>query len=357
MARPTEVLISRQALQHNLQRVREMAPQSKVLAMVKANGYGHQLAIVVKALAAADAFGVACIEEAMQVYAIMPNKKVILMEGVFADEELAEASQYNFEIVVHTAEQVAMLEKNKLTNKLTVWLKIDTGMNRLGFVPQDVANIWQRLSTCNSVQQIHFMTHFPQASSRQHPQTEQQIAEFFAVTKVYKGEKSLANSAAIINNSNAHADWVRPGIMLYGVSSFSDNTGEQLGLMPVMQLQSELIAIKSCKKNQGVGYNATWICPEDMLVGVVAIGYGDGYPRHASNGTPVIVNGVRTQIIGNVSMDMLTVDLRPVANARIGDQVILWGKQLPVERIAESAGTIAYELLTRINPRVRCQAI
>lgn len=353
MARPTTVTINQQALQYNLQRARDFAPQSKVLAMVKANAYGHQLPIVAKALAAADGFGVSCIEEAMQVYDAVPNKKIVLMEGVFASDEFAMVEQLQLDIVVHNHEQIALLEKNKCSTPLTVWLKFDTGMNRLGFDLSELSDVWQRLQACSTVKAIQLMTHFPQAFDPQHPQTEQQISAFFKHTQQITAEKSLANSAAVINNANSHADWIRPGIMLYGVSPFDNSVASDHQLQAVMNLQSEIIAIKHCRKGEGIGYGGTWICPEDMPIAVVAIGYGDGYPRHAENGTPILVNGVRTQLVGRVSMDMLTVDLRSIVNPKIGDSVTLWGDGLPVEEIARCSRTIPYELLTSVTTRVR----
>jgi alanine racemase len=234
-----------------------------------------------------------------------------------------------------------------------LWLKADTGMHRLGFAPEQVAPMWRRLEACPSVAApIRLMSHLARADERGDASARAQIACFFSIGKAAEVETSLANSAAVLAWPESHGDWVRPGIMLYGISPFVGDSGASHGLRPVMTLTSSLIAVNKLRKGDAIGYGGTWICPEDMPVGVVAVGYGDGYPRHAPAGTPVLVNGARTQLIGRVSMDLASVDLRSHATAKHGDPVILWGRGLPAEEVAGHVGSIAYELVTRIAPRV-----
>lgn len=354
MTRPTFVEINTQALQHNLQRVRVHAPHSAVLAMIKANAYGHGLIKVAHALAGADALGVAFLEEALQLRAAGIQQPIVLMEGFFTAAELTEMVQHDLEIVVHHAEQLTMLESVKLAQPLTVWLKIDTGMHRLGFAPAQVQAAWQRLQQCANVKpEIGLLSHFADPDDLTKPTTSLQFACFNTCVQGLPQLRTLANSAAIIAWPDTHYEWVRPGIMLYGVSPFAGSVGADDDLQVVMTLRSELIAIHQLQKGDAIGYGGTWICDEDMLMGVVAIGYGDGYPRHAVNGTPVLVNGKIVQLAGRVSMDMITVDLRTQPNAKVGDPVVLWGEGLPVEQVARFADTIAYELLCGVTERVR----
>jgi len=354
MARPTKIILDLAAACHNLQRVKEIAPGSAVLAMVKANAYGHGLTRIALALSDADAFGVACVEEGLQLREAGVTRPIVLMEGLFQSEELAYVERERFTLVVHHPEQVAMLEKHTQQQPISVWMKINTGMNRLGFDFSQVQTIHQRLMNCKAVSKpIGLMTHFAKADSQDKTITLQQIEKFMAITAHLPGPRSLANSPGILAYPTAHADWVRPGLMLYGASPFAETVGLEYGLQPVMTLSSSLIAVYPAVKGSEIGYGGTWICPEDMLMGVVGIGYGDGYPRHAENGTPVLVNGKVCPLIGRVSMDMLAVDLRSQPNAKVGDPVILWGAGLPVEVIAKHSGTVAYELLTRMTQRVR----
>ncbi len=353
MSRNTVLKIDISALQQNLKRVREITPKSKILAMIKANAYGHGIVQVAKALHAADALGVACIEEGIQLREAGIKAPIVLVEGFLHESELALIEQYNFAIVVHQKFQLEILEEQQLAAPVNVWLKIDSGMHRLGFKLEDSQNAWQRLQACNNVcKDIITMTHFANADDLQSQSTSEQLAAFYAVSNVMPSEKSLANSAAILAWPETHAEWVRPGIMLYGVSPFVTKSARDLDLTPVMTFSSEIIAIRHLLKGSAIGYGSTWHCPEDMLVGVVAVGYGDGYPRRAPNGTPLLVNNQRTQLVGRVSMDMLTVDLRPCANVNIGDKVTLWGNNLPVEEIAKTVNAISYELLLGVTGRV-----
>jgi alanine racemase len=276
-----------------------------------------------------------------------------LMEGLFTDAELRVAVENEFTLVVHHAQHLDILEKNNISKPVSIWLKIDTGMHRLGFPPNDAAKIYARLMFCSSVKKpVGLMTHFASSNVLDSSQTIQQIEIFNQVTGKLQGPRSLANSAGIIAWPAAHADWIRPGIMLYGASPFSGHRGVEYNLQPVMSLSSKLIAVHSVAKGSQIGYGGTWTCPDNTRIGVVAIGYGDGYPRHAANGTPVLINGRPCPLVGTVSMDMLTVDLSTQPDAKVGDTALLWGDGLPVEVVAEQSSTTCYELLTRITQRV-----
>ena len=354
MTRAAEARIDLPALQSNLQRVRQVAPSSRVMAIIKANGYGHGMLRVAKGLHAADAFGVASIDEAIALREGGISQPVLLLEGIFEVAELELVCRHHLAIVVHHGFHIDILENSKVPAPVPVWMKIDTGMHRLGFPPQAVAKAWQRLKSCRNVAMpIRFMTHLADADNRHDKMTQQQIDFFDSTISGFEGERSIANSAAILGWPQSRVHWVRPGIMLYGVSPFNDSIGQDEGLQPVMTLTSKLIAINNFRKGHKVGYGGDWTCPEDMPVGVVAIGYGDGYPRVISADTPVVINGQRVPIIGRVSMDMITVDLRHLPSAKVGDTVMLWGKGLPVEEIARCANTISYELLCRVTQRVR----
>lgn len=354
MTRPAKVVIDIPALYHNLSLVRKLAPGRKVMAIVKADAYGHGLERIAKALNSVDAFGVACLEEAQQLRSAGITQAVLLLEGFYKSEELNIIHSLGLDIVVHSEYQVEVLEQVELSTPVKVWLKIDSGMNRLGFQAESVLSIWHRLNKCNSVASpLRVMTHFAAANDPANSMTSEQLQVFNSAVSEFDVETCLANSAAIIAWPDTHGDWVRPGLMLYGVSPLDDSISTEHGLRPVMSLFSELISIKSLKAGQSVGYGASWCCPEDMEVGIVAAGYGDGFPRNAKSGTPILVKGQRAAIIGNTSMDMITVDLRNIPNPHVGDQVELWGVNLPIEEIAEHAGTVAYELLTGVHKRLR----
>ena len=354
MTRPARVVINLGALHHNLARVRELSPKSRIMAIVKADAYGHGITRVANVLSSVHAFGVACLEEARELRAAEISQPVVLLEGPYAASELNEIAHLNLEVVIHDMSQVEMLENVNLTRPVPVWLKIDSGMHRLGFLPELFPQVWQRLHACKSVaEEIRLMTHLASANDRENPMTTIQMECFRNLCRDIKAEQTIANSAGILAFPESHANWVRPGLMLYGASPLIDSHGDTEGLQPVMTLESQLIAVKKLSANEPVGYGATWHCPEDMPVGVVAAGYGDGYPRHAPSGTPVLVNGERVSLIGRASMDMLIVDLRKQPHARVGDPVILWGDGLPVEEIANHAGTIPYELLCGVHKRLR----
>lgn len=349
MSRPIRITINLSALQHNLKQVKMLAPKSAIVAMVKANAYGHGMLQVASALNDADALGVACIEEGEKLRQAGITKPIFLIEGLFSSDEWSRAVAGNFTLIVHHPAQIEMLEKNIAATPLKIWLKIDTGMHRLGFAPHEVKAAYDRLMQCNTVQKpIGLMTHFAESESRDTAVTQKQIELFQETTKHLTGPRSLANSGAILQWPDTHADWVRPGIMLYGVSPVSHETHH---LQPVMSFNSALIAVHSLSKGDRVGYNGTWTCPEAMRIGVVACGYGDGYPRHAKNGTPMLVNGHVCPLVGRVSMDMLTVNLQTQPNAKVGDPVELWGSHLPVETVALHCEANSYELLTRMTSR------
>jgi alanine racemase len=353
MSRATTAFIDLSALRHNLQRVRDAAPGRRIAAAVKANAYGHGLLRVARALEGADALAVACIEEAVGLREGGIKKPILLLEGVFEASELPLCSQLNLEIVVHHLSQLEMLEHARLEHPLKVWLKIDTGMHRLGVAPDQVLEIWQRLDACPMVAPgIRLMSHLANADDRGDDFTLQQLHVLREVTSKLSGERSLANSAGILGWPQTHFDWVRPGLMLYGATPFIEAVGSREELRPVMTLSTRLISVKRLRKGEPVGYSCTWICPEDMDLGIAAIGYGDGYPRHTPSGTPVLVNGREASIVGRVSMDMLCIDLRRHPEARVEDPVVLWGEGLPIEVIARAASTIPYTLMCTVTSRV-----
>jgi alanine racemase len=347
MTRPARATFDPHAVRSNFDVVTRHAPGCKIMAIVKADGYGHGIVRMAHALPAADAFGVASIEEAVQLRAANVTQPIVLLEGPFDARELPEIAAHRLESVVHNHEQVRMFEDANPATPL--WIKIDTGMHRLGFAPRELPEVVTALA--GPARALRFMTHFASAHLVEDPGVQAQIARFEHAISVYHGERCTANSSAVLAWPSSHAQWVRPGLMLYGVSPFAGRDGPELGLRAAMTLSSALIAVKCVEAGGTVGYGRGFVCPETMPIGVVAFGYADGYPRHAATGTPVLVNGVRSQVIGEASMDMLAVDLRPVPAARVGDPVVLWGEGLPVEEIARAARTIPYELLCRMRMR------
>ena len=352
MTRPVRALIDIQALSHNLKQVRDTAPNSKVMAVVKADAYGHGLAAIANTLMEAHAFAVASFDEGLVLRNAGVAHPICLLEGFFDAQELNLLNHYRFSSVVHNLGQLEQLEHCQSSKPIDVWLKADTGMNRIGFAPDEVPDALARLQKCKTVGRVRLLSHLARADDRTDKATNDQVALFTQLAAGRDLECSLANSAGVVAWPQSHFDWVRPGIMLYGASPVEGCSAAELGLHPVMTLTSQLIAVNYRRKGDCVGYGGEWICPEDMPVGVVAIGYGDGYPRLASALTPVLVNGKRAPLIGRVSMDMITVDLRGRPDAQVGDPVVLWGQGLPVEEIAAHAGTIAYELLARMPKRV-----
>jgi len=359
--RPLIAHIDTAALAHNLGVVRTAAPQAKAMAVIKANGYGHGLLRVAKALRAADGFAVLSLEDAAQLRAQGLTHPIILLEGFFSADELPDIARLRLRPVIHCVDQVDMLAKTRLDRSLDVLLKVDTGMHRLGVSCKRAPEVLQRLLGLSRVARVMLMTHFACADEPDigvHAQLERFLAVQSAVGQsADRLSTTLANSAALLRYPQTHGDWVRPGIMLYGVSPFAGQSGESLGLLPVMSLESQIIGVQTVLRGEGLGYGFAFTAERDMRVGIVACGYADGYPRHAGTGTPVLVEQQLTRTLGRVSMDMLCVDLSTLPDAYIGSAVTLWGAGLPVEEVAAAAGTIAYELLTGIAPRVRIEEI
>ena len=353
MSRRPVAQINLQALQHNLARVRQLAPQSQVLAVLKANAYGHGLVRVAQALSDADAFAVARIDEALALRTGGIVKPIVLLEGFYEAAELPLLLAHNLQTVVHNELQLQALEQAALDGQLKVWLKIDSGMHRLGIYPHEFDELYQCLSQSSNVQgPLRLMSHFASSDELDKPATVNQLALFQQITQGSAGEHSLANSGAVLNWPHSHGDWVRPGLMLYGVSPMAEAVGSDHDLKPVMTLSSSVIAVREVKAGDAVGYGGSWIAAHNSRLAVVAMGYGDGYPRGAGNNADVLINGKRLPIVGRVSMDMITVDIGNEAVA-VGDKVILWGSDLPVEQLARCVDTIPYELLCNITSRVQ----
>ena len=346
--------INLQALAHNLAQVRQFAPHSKIMAVLKANAYGHGLVKIAQHLNAADAFAVARIDEALALRAGGLTKPIVLLEGFFHQDDLPILLANNFQTIIHDENQLAALEKAQLGAPINCWLKINTGMHRLGIAATQFDDFYQRLrATNNAKNDINLMTHFSCADDISDSKTAQQISLFDSLVTGKQQAHCLANSAGIIAWPAGHGDWVRPGLMLYGVSPMLNCTGEQHNLKPVMRLTTKVIAIRDVEAQQCVGYGGRWQSAKATKLAVVAMGYGDGYPRHAKHGTPVVIGNKRYGIAGNVSMDMISVDIGDNSdNIKVGDEVVMWGPELPVEEIAHCATTIPYELLCNITPRV-----
>lgn len=350
------VTLSAAALRHNLQRVREVAPHCRITAAVKADGYGHGLLPVARALAAADALGVASIDEALQLREAGITTPITLLEGFFHADELPLLAPLQITPVLHRFGQIEQLERySGRIAPLALWVKIDSGMHRLGFPATAAAAVWRRLRRCAAVRSVvGFMTHLATADRPDDPQLAAQLHTFASATEALPGARSVANSAALLQTPASHYQWVRPGLMLYGISPFVGGRAADHQLQPVMTLSSEVIAIHHLAAGEAIGYGGSYRTPQPMAVGIIAIGYGDGYPRHAANGTPVLIRGVIVPLIGRVSMDMIAVDLRALPTAQVGDRAILWGDpQLPIEAVAAGATTIPYELTCGITARVR----
>lgn len=340
------------ALRHNLAIVRGFAPDSRVMAVIKANAYGHGLIATAQALAAADAFGVARLEEGMVLRVAGIANPVVLLEGVFTGDELQLAGREQFELVVHSFAQLDLLEHFTGSHRFPVWLKLDTGMNRLGFRLDEFNEAWRRLGRCKSTGTIRLMTHLAAAEELGGASVQMQIERFRTLTSSITLERSIANSAGLIGWPDARADWVRPGLMLYGISPLPGVDAEKFDLRPAMTLATQLIALRSVPTGESVGYGGLWRAPRDSVIGIAAIGYGDGYPRNMRGGTPILVNEQAARVVGRVSMDMTAIDVTGLPGVQIGDAVTVWGRGLPAERIAPYADTIAYELVCGISQRV-----
>lgn len=356
MPRPTQAFIDLSALAHNLGVVRQYVPCSRIMAVVKADAYGHGLLHTASALKDVDGFALLELDAAISLRDAGYQQPILLLEGFFSTEELALFEQYRLSAVIHHSEQIAMLSDSKHHN-LDLFLKINTGMNRLGLAPEQFPQIMKALTDHPGIDSITLMTHFASADDPlEEEEVFQQLQYFEAITQNHKYPHSLANSAAIIRYPVTHADWVRPGIMLYGSSPFADVSAEALGLRPVMTLESRIIGVQQLTRGERVGYGGTFVAERPMRVGIVACGYADGYPRHAPSGTPLAVLGQPTGTVGRVSMDMLACDLSDIPEAGIGSPVTLWGAgqagHVPADAVAQAAGTIAYELFCALAPRV-----
>jgi len=353
MSRNTTAQIDLAAIRHNLSVVKNLAGDSRIVCVVKADAYGHGLSRVCRALDDADVLAVATTGEGFSCREQGWAGRLLLLEGPSNAEEFDDAVTLGAEMVVHHESQLQLLAQRKISAPAALWLKIDSGMHRLGFPPERATEVFKQLQQHCNGRPLILMSHFACADDHNNPMTERQIRIFDASVASLSGEMSLANSAAILNFPQSHRDYVRPGIMLYGVSPCTDRSAADIGLQPAMNLGCDLIAINQVSEGESIGYGAGFICPHDMLVGVAAIGYGDGYPRHAENGTPVLVNGQRAALTGRVSMDMITIDLTHLENAQVGDRVTLWGAGLPVEEVAQWANAIPYELICGVTARVK----
>lgn len=351
-------VISRKAVRHNFKRIKSIVKTSRVISVLKANAYGHGVLEMARILVDSDAFGVARLEEALELRNAHFTTPILLMEGFFNTVDIDVLIEHDIQTVIHSLEQISQLETFAkkhlvLTAKLKVWLKIDTGMNRLGISPSQFNEALARIYALSFVDpQINFMTHFSCADDLDNRFTSEQISQFYTLVEPHDGELTLANSAGILAWPESHADWVRPGLLLYGCSPMINRIGEQDDFIAAMTLSTSVIAIKPLAKGENVGYGAHWQAEQDTQLAVIAIGYGDGYPRHAKAGTPVLINGKRYPIVGRVSMDMVTVDLGIEHQVSCGDPVIMWGPQLPVEEIAQWSDTICYELILQLTSRV-----
>jgi alanine racemase len=350
MARPLFAQINLAALRGNLAQVRERAPNTQVLAVVKANAYGHGLLRVLPSLADADGLALLELDAALALRAAHYTRRILLLEGFFEPDELPEFAARRLATVVHHADQVAMLERAHLERPLEVYLKVNTGMNRLGVRPGDVSALVDRLTQCDSVAALRLMTHLARADEEDG--IKEQLATFEQACKGLPYPRSVANSAGIVRFGEIGGDIVRPGIMLYGATPFPYDTAETIGVRPVMTLRSQIVAVQELKPNESVGYGGAYTASRAHRIGVVACGYADGYPRHAPNGTPVLVCGRKVRLAGRVSMDMMTVDLTDVPEASVGSPVVLWGEGLPIDDVASAAATVGYELLCAVTPRV-----
>ncbi len=354
MTRPIRANIDLTALENNLQ-VARRATTSRLMSVVKADGYGHGLMRTAEALAATDGFALLDVRDAVLLREAGHRQTILLLEGFFGEDDLALVAKYELTCVIHRSGQIAMLDAYPGRRSLDVWLKVNSGMNRLGFIPQQVAQAMEQLRRHRAVRDITLMTHFANADDARG--IAEPLGVFDRVAASYRVARSLANSAALLRYPETHGDWVRPGIMLYGASPFSPSAEGQLsarhlGLKPAMTLSSSIIAVQELQAGDEVGYGALFRAQHSMRIGIVACGYADGYPRHAPNGTPILVDGQRTTTLGRVSMDMLYVDLSALPRADVGSRVVLWGEGMPIDEVACAAGTVSYELMCALTTRV-----
>ena len=343
------------AVQHNLRIVRGLSPRSRVMAAVKADAYGHGAVPVARALEAGgvDALAVACLEEAMELRQAHVQAPIALLEGVMSGEEAALAVYERLQVVVHDHWQIELLEQLPSSAQLSLWFKLDSGMHRLGFPLADVPRLVAVLKRHPGWKLEGWITHLACADEPENPFTREQLARFSSALQSVAGPRSIANSAGLIAWPETRVDWVRPGLALYGCSPLPDRRAADLGLKPAMCLESRIIAVRAYEAGESLGYGRRYRCPERMPVAVVSVGYADGMHRAFGDGTPVLIRGRRAVLAGRVSMDMITVDLRSVPDAQVGDAVLLWGQGLPAEEVAQHAGTLSYELFCGLTQRVR----
>lgn len=350
MPRPIQARIDLDALKNNLRVARRAAPAARVMAVIKANGYGHGLMRVADALADADGFALLDLQDAIRLREAGFRQKILLLEGFFEADDLPLLAEYDIACVIHSDWQIDMLDAYPRRGGLDVWLKVNSGMHRLGFTPPQVGAAFERLRRHRAVREVALMTHFANADEARG--VAEPLALFNQLAGTHRVARSLANSAALLRYPASHGDWVRPGIMLYGASPFAEVSAAELGLRPVMTLTSRVIAVQQLRAGDEIGYGSLFRAEHAMRIGIVACGYADGYPRHAPVGTPVLVAGSRTRLLGRVSMDMLFVDLDGLTQAGVGAPVTLWGEGMPIEQVAAAAGTIGYELLCALAARV-----
>lgn len=354
MPRPLVATIDIHAMRHNLAVAKKNVPDSKLWAVVKANAYGHGLERGMRGFSDAEGLALIELDNAVRLREMGWHKPVLLLEGFFEPADLSVVAEHKLQVAVHCVEQMEMLDKARPAAPIHVHLKMNSGMNRLGFTPQAYQSAYARLREMPAVGDISFITHFANADDAGNPglPLAEQVRRFRSAAEGLPGERSICNSAADLMHPELAGDWVRPGIMLYGGSP-GGKTAAEFGLRAAMTLESEIIGVQEIAAGDAIGYGSRFIADKPMKVGVVACGYADGYPRHAPNGTPVLVDGVRTRILGRVSMDMLNVDLTDIPAARVGSKVTLWGDALPIDEVAEAAGTIGYELMCALAPRVK----
>jgi alanine racemase len=350
MYRPIKATFDLAAFANNFALARRLAGSAKVMAVIKASAYGHGLLRAARAFSGADGFALLELDDAVRLRDAGFAQRILLLEGFFSARELPLILHHRLTVMIHNQEQVAQLEAVKTDRKLDVFLKFNTGMNRLGFPAREAGAVLDRIRALPHVGEIVLTTHFSGAEGAGGVSAQTEVFERHVARAGYA--RSLANSAALLRFPEVRGDWVRPGIMLYGASPLEDRSAAQIGLKPCMALESEIIAVQHLNSGDTVGYGASFTATRPMRIGVVACGYADGYPRHAPNGCPVLIEGVRVPMAGRVSMDMLCVDLGAVPQAGVGSPVALWGKGLPVEEVAAAAGTVSYELLCALARRV-----
>lgn len=358
MTQLIRAIIDTSALRNNLRQIRSRAPASRVMAVVKANAYGHGLVPTALALAEADAFAVARLDEGLALRQAGVRQSIVLLEGVFSKEQLAAAAEHGFEIVVHDPSQISLLEQFADAHRLIVWLKVDTGMNRLGFRCEDFAAALERVRSLRvPPAEIRLMTHLARADERDCPMTRAQLERFESLTRGLGLACSIGNSAGILGWERGCGDWVRPGLALYGISPFAREPAAAFGLTPVMTLASSVITVRRVPRGETVGYGGAWTAPVDSRIAIIAGGYGDGLLRSLATGAPVLVNGRRAPLVGRVAMDMIAVDVTQLPEVEVGTRCVLWGRGLEVGEVAAHAGTIAYELLCGVRARVPRETI